>query len=317
MSEAVCYTWNMVEKMNKRKGIILAIVGAALWGTSGTAAEMLYQNPNINTFWLVGVRSWLAGLSLLAISFLTKGKKTLTIFQDKHDLLSGILYAIFGILGVQFTYFYTVKSSNAPTATVLVFLAPVLVIAYMALKSRQLPRRIDLISIAVAIIGTAILVTNGNFGQLAVSPRTLIWGFFSALTQAIAVVMPAKLFKKYSTMTILAWGLLLSGILFTPFIIFMPAQHVTFKEWTLVIYIVIAGTILAYTLYLSSVVYISAGLASMLEAFEPLVATILSVGLLGSDFGIMKMVGGSLIIFATFLQVIPSPRPGKLHRNRL
>ena len=146
---------------------------------------------------------------------------------------------------------------------------------------------------------------------------TLIWGFFSALTQAIAVVMPAKLFKKYSTMTILAWGLLLSGILFTPFIIFMPAQHVTFKEWTLVIYIVIAGTILAYTLYLSSVVYISAGLASMLEAFEPLVATILSVGLLGSDFGIMKMVGGSLIIFATFLQVIPSPRPGKLHRDRL
>lgn len=74
---------------------------------------------------------------------------------------------------------------------------------------------------------------------------------------------------------------------------------------------------LAYTLYLSSVVYISAGLASMLEAFEPLVATILSVGLLGSDFGIMKMVGGSLIIFATFLQVIPSPRPGKLHRDHL
>lgn len=29
----------------------------------------------------------------------------------------------------------------------------------------------------------------------------------------------------------------------------------------------------------------------MLEAFEPLVATILSVTLLGSDFGIMKMAG--------------------------
>lgn len=72
--------------MNKRKGIILAIIGAALWGTLGTAAEMLYQNPNINTFWLVGVRSWLAGLCLLVVSFLTKGEKTLAIFQDKHDL---------------------------------------------------------------------------------------------------------------------------------------------------------------------------------------------------------------------------------------
>jgi drug/metabolite transporter (DMT)-like permease len=53
----------------------------------------------------------------------------------------------------------------------------------------------------------------------------------------------------------------------------------------------------------------------MLEAFEPLVATILSVTLLGSDFGIMKMAGGVLIILATCLQVVPSPRRGKLQRN--
>ena len=41
---------------DKHLGILLAITGAALWGTSGTAAEMLYQSPNINTFWLVDVR---------------------------------------------------------------------------------------------------------------------------------------------------------------------------------------------------------------------------------------------------------------------
>ena len=30
---------------DKHLGILLAITGAALWGTSGTAAEMLYQSP--------------------------------------------------------------------------------------------------------------------------------------------------------------------------------------------------------------------------------------------------------------------------------
>ena len=127
--------------------------------------------------------------------------------------------------------------------------------------------------------------------------------------------MPAKLFKKYGTITILAWGMLLGGIILSPALAVMPATGVTVKEWSLVIYIVIAGTVFAYSLYLSSVMYISAGLVSMLEAFEPLVATILSVTLLGSDFGIMKMAGGVLIILATCLQVVPSPRRGKLQRK--
>ena len=300
---------------DKHLGILLAITGAALWGTSGTAAEMLYQSPNINTFWLVDVRSWLAGASLLLISLVHNGKGTFAIFKNPRDLLYAALFSMLGTTGAQFTYFYTVAAASAPTATVLVFLAPVLIICFMAAKTRQMPRRIDLIAVLLAVVGTVVLVTNGNFSHLAVTPKTLVWGFFSALTQALAIAMPAKLFKKYGTITILAWGMLLGGIILSPALAVMPATGVTVNEWSLVIYIVIAGTVFAYSLYLSSVMYISAGLASMLEAFEPLVATILSVTLLGSDFGSMKMAGGVLIILATWLQVVPSPRRGKLQRN--
>lgn len=297
---------------DKHLGILLAITGAALWGTSGTAAEMLYQNTNVNTFWIVDVRSWLAGESLLLISLVHKGKGTFAIFKNPRDLLYAALFTVLGITGQQFTYFYTVSVSNAPTATVLTFSSPLLIIFWQAVRTRQMPRRIDMIAIFLAVVGTVILVTNGNFSHLAVTPKTLVWGSFSAVTQALAIAMPAKLFKKYGTITILAWGMLLGGIILSPALVLMPATGVTVKEWSLVIYIVTAGTVFAYSLYLSSVMYISAGLASMLEAFEPLVATILSVTLLGSDFGIMKMAGGVLIILATCLQVVPSPRRGKL-----
>lgn len=300
---------------DKHLGILLAITGAALWGTSGTAAEMLYQNTNVNTFWIVDVRSWLAGESLLLISLVHKGKGTFAIFKNPRDLLYAALFTVLGITGQQFTYFYTVSVSNAPTATVLTFSSPLLIIFWQAVRTRQMPRRIDMIAIFLAVVGTVILVTNGNFSHLAVTPKTLVWGSFSAVTQALAIAMPAKLFKKYGTITILAWGMLLGGIILSPALAVMPATGVTVKEWSLVIYIVTAGTVFAYSLYLSSVMYISAGLASMLEAFEPLVATILSVTLLGSDFGIMKMAGGVLIILATCLQVVPSPRRGKLRRN--
>ena len=147
---------------------------------------MLYQSPNINTFWLVDVRSWLAGASLLLISLVHKGKGTFAIFKNPRDLLYAALFSMLGITGAQFTYFYTVAASNAPTATVLVFLAPVLIICFMAAKTRQMPRRIDLIAVLLAVVGTVVLVTNGNFSHLAVTPKTLVWGFFSALSHCHA-----------------------------------------------------------------------------------------------------------------------------------
>lgn len=181
-------------------------------GDLGDGGGNTLPKPKYHTFWLVDVRSWLAGAILLLISLVHKGKGTFAIFKNPRDLLYAALFSMLGITGAQFTYFYTVAASNAPTATVLVFLAPVLIICFMAAKTRQMPRRIDLIAVLLAVVGTVVLVTNGNFSHLAVTPKTLVWGFFSALTQALAIAMPAKLFKKYGTITILAWGMCWAGL---------------------------------------------------------------------------------------------------------
>ncbi|CCI87375.1 DMT family transporter [Lactobacillus gigeriorum] len=296
----------------KQRGVLLAVTGASLWGTSGTAAEFLFKTTGVDTFWLIGVRAWIAGIILTIFIYWRDGKKAFAIFKNKHDLLKGIIYATVGIMGSQFTYFMTVKHSNAPTGTILVFLAPVLIIAFVALKTRQIPRRIDLISVIVALFGTIIMVTGGNFTHLAITPKALFWGFLAATTQAISVVMPGDLFKKYGTLTIVSLSSIWGGIIFSPSFFMMPAIKATPLNWLTIVYIAVVGTVFAYTLYLSSVLYISAGLASILEAFEPLMATILSVGLLGSDFGQMKILGGILIIMATSLQVIPFQRSRKL-----
>ena len=297
---------------NKQKGVLLAVVGASLWGTSGTAAEFLFKTTGVDTFWLIGVRAWIAGIILTSFIYWKNGPQAFAILKNKRDFLSGILYATVGITGSQFTYFMTVKNSNAPTGTILVFLAPVLIIAFVAIKSRQITRRIDLISVLVALIGTVMMVRGGNFTHLAITPKALGWSFLAAATQAANVLMPGKLFKKYGTLTIISLSSLWGGILFLPSFFIAPAIRPTILNWAIIVYIAVVGTVFAYTLYLSSVLYISAGLASILEAFEPLMATILSVGLLGSDFGQMKIFGGILIILATALQVIPVQRTKKL-----
>ncbi|MGO2299592.1 EamA family transporter [Paucilactobacillus nenjiangensis] len=50
---------------NKRKGILLAIIGPIMWGISGNVAEYLFSVPNVTPQWLVTIRLFGSGILLL------------------------------------------------------------------------------------------------------------------------------------------------------------------------------------------------------------------------------------------------------------
>lgn len=197
------------------------------------------------------------------------------------------------------------------SGTVIQFLAPVFIIIYSSLRSKMWPRRIDAISIVVAVVGTFILATGGRFDQLALSPLACFWGLIAAFSEAINRLLPGKLFKKYGPIPVIGAAMLVAGIAFLPIYFTQPMPKLAPVDVWVIVYIIIGGTLLAYTIYLSSVQYIEPSTVGMLGAFEPLIATILSVSLLHADFGPMDMFGGFLIIVATFMQLMPSRNPIK------
>lgn len=293
--------------MNQRyRGITLAVVGACFWGASGTAVEFLFSNTNVDTSWLVGLRLIFSGILLMLYACYKYWDKVKAMFHDKKAVIMLILFAFLGMGSSQLSYFVAVKYSNAPTATVIQFLAPFFIIIYSSLRSKMLPRRIDLISIFVAVGGTFILATGGRFDQLALSPMACLWGLIAAISEAINTVMPGSLFKKYGTIPVVGAAMLMAGIAFLPIYFTQPMPKLTPVDISVIVYIIIGGTLLAYTMYLSSVQYIDPSTVGMLGAFEPLIATILSVTLLHADFGPMDMFGGFLIIVATFMQLVPT-----------
>lgn len=54
------------KRFNHFKGLSMVLLGAVLWGVSGTAAQVLFQHYGLNPGWLVTVRMSVAGLLLLA-----------------------------------------------------------------------------------------------------------------------------------------------------------------------------------------------------------------------------------------------------------
>ncbi len=76
----------------------------------------------------------------------------------------------------QLTFFGTVQRSNAGTATVRQYLAPVFIIVYISIRGRRMPRKLEILSIALAISGIFLISTHGNIYSLVMTPDALNWG---------------------------------------------------------------------------------------------------------------------------------------------
>ena len=64
--------------------------------------------------------------------------------------------------------------------------------------------------------------------------------------------------------------------------------------------VVILGTAVAFLLYMSSLKYISASLAGLLNAFETVLAALLSIVVFGTVFSIIEIIG-FLLVFVSIM----------------
>ena len=83
----------------------------------------------------------------------------------------------------------------------------------MAIKSKAIPRGLDIIAIFLSLIGVFLLVTNGNLGELSFSASALVWGLLSALGVCAYTLIPCPLIKEHSPLNVVAWALLIGGLI--------------------------------------------------------------------------------------------------------
>ncbi|WP_240035212.1 DMT family transporter [Neobacillus notoginsengisoli] len=279
------------------KGIALVLTGATLWGISGTVAQYLFQRQGFSPAWLVDIRLLLAGAILLILSGMKNPKRIMDIWKTKHDAGSLVLFSLLGMLAVQYTYFAAIDHSNAAAATVLQYLAPVMIATYLAIRSKKLPTSWQFTAILLALLGTLLLVTKGNIGTLSISGLAVFWGIASAVALAFYTLQPRSLLARWGAVTVTGWGMVVGGLSFS--FIHPPwlfQGHISFQSLMAVVFVVIFGTLIAFYCYLESLKYISASETSLLASVEPLSAAFVSVIWLGVPFGFEEWLGTFCII---------------------
>lgn len=277
-------------------GIILTLLGATLWGVSGTSVQFVGNFRNMNLEWLLTMRLITAGLLTVLYGWIRQGNAIFNVFRNWRDTLGLVIFGVFGMALCQYTYFRSIVIAGAGIATVLQYLAPSMIIIYLLMRYGKRPSTGEIISVILALVGTICLMGNNGFSFESFRSDVLFWGLLSAVGVAVYSVSPVRLLATYGTIPIVGFGMLLSGLVAAA-LFQQPHSYATWDVWTVVgcFNVVFLGTIVSFNAYLEGVKRIGAVPGSILSSIEPISAAFFGWALLGNQFNWVGILGLSLI----------------------
>ncbi len=296
----------MIERLGdmstRTKGLWMVVIAATMWGLSGTAAQWVFQQKHITTEWLVFVRMIASGFCLLAFASF-RGIPLFHIWRERNSRLLLVSFSLVGMLGVQYTYFLSIAYGNAAAATLLQYLAPIYIVLYFLIRERKHPSVSIWGALILATCGIFLLLTNGKLSALSISFPAFLWGIVSGVLLAFYTICSAKLLKKWDSLIIVGWAMVVGGVVMIPIVrsFLEPFFTLDFPTIVSILFIVICGTLLAFLLFIESIRYLSPTESSILSSVEPLSAIIASVLFLHVSFGFFQTLGSLLIIITVIL----------------
>ena len=278
-------------------GIILTLLGATLWGVSGTSVQFVGNFRNMNLEWLLTMRLITAGLLTVLYGWIRQGNTIFNVFRNWRDTLGLVIFGVFGMALCQYTYFRSIVIAGAGIATVLQYLAPSMIIIYLLVRYGKRPSTGEIISVILALVGTICLMGNNGFSFENFRSDVLFWGLLSAVGVAVYSVSPVRLLATYGTIPIVGFGMLLSGLVAAA-LFQQPHSYATWDVWTVVgcFNVVFLGTIVSFNAYLEGVKRIGAVSGSILSSIEPISAAFFGWALLGNQFNWVGILGMAMII---------------------
>jgi drug/metabolite transporter, DME family len=286
-------------RAESRRGLLLIVLAAVLWGTVGITTKTIYGLSDTNPLSIGFFRLAFSVPALLVACWHALGLRMFRVAPRDLGLmlLMGALMALY-----QVCYFAAIARVGVAIAVLVTLCtAPVMVALLSALLLRERLTGAVLLALACALAGTAMLVWIGP--DTSGARRETLTGVLLALGSAFGytalTLCSRTLAGRYHPLQPITFGfaagalLLLPFALATGFVISYPAGG-----WTLLLYLGLIPTALAYVLFLSGIRLITATVASIVTLIEPLTSTMLAWILFGEQLGPLGAFGAALLLGA-------------------
>ncbi|MCG3086473.1 DMT family transporter [Sporosarcina cyprini] len=280
--------------MSQRIAFIIVLLGAMLWGTTGTAQTFMPQT--VHPLAVGASRLAVGGFSLLIV-MVVMGKINFRTWPWKATLLAALAMAIF-----QYCFFTSIRLTGIAIGTVVAIgSAPMFsgIVEWLFLKRR--PTKVWLTATSLAIVGCVLLFSNKE--GVVVNPIGVSLSLCAGLLFAFYTLFNKSVLERADAVPSVAVIFSVSAVMLMPFLFLFETEGLlTASGISTVLYLGLATTSIAYILFSAGLRHIPSSSAVTLSLGEPLTAAILSVVVVGERLdiiswgGIVLLVGGILVL---------------------
>lgn len=286
-------------------GIVMAVVSALAFSSSGPLVKPLLEAGWSLSSALV-VRMGLAGLILAPA--LVRAVRRERSFLRRH-WRSLLAFGLIPVAGCQLLFFSAMQRMPVAVALLIQYLAPVLLVGFVWLRTRRAPSRLVVVGSVVAVAGL-VLVVDVSGARFDLLGTLLALG--AAVTVCVYFVMSERTGDDLPPLALAAGGLLVGALTMaligaTGTIGFAaPAVEVTFRGVEVpgilpILWVGAVGTTLGYALGVMAVPRIGSRLASFIGLSEVLFALAFAWMLLGETPAPIQFVGGVVLLAGVVL----------------
>lgn len=299
-------------------GLLLALLSAATFGTSGSLAAAL-----IAAGWTPGAA--VTGRVLLAALVLTP--PALLQLRGRGRLLrrSGrtlLVYGVAAVAGAQMCFFMAVEHLSVAVALLLEYSGTLLVVGWLWLRREQRPRLLTVCGAVVALAGLALVLEL--LGNAELDLVGVLWGLGAAFGLATYFVLSAENDEVLPPLVVAWGGLAVGGAalgaagLVGVLPIEAPRTDVTLLDTRLswlvpILALALVAAVVAYVAGIAGARLLGAKVASFVGLTEVLFAVVFAWVLLGQSLGAMQLLGGALVLAGVALvrvDELRTPAPG-------
>ncbi|MCG8347870.1 MAG: DMT family transporter [Chloroflexales bacterium] len=286
-------------RADARRGLLLIVIAATLWGTIGVSTKAVYGLADTNPLSIGFFRLAIATPALLLACWAALGRRMWRL--ERRDW--GLILMIGAAMALYQVCYFTAIAHVGVAIAVLVALctAPVMV---ALLSSAFLGERLRLpvfLALGCALSGTVLLVgvdpSDAIPAQTMISGVVLVLG--AGLCYATVTLCGRALAGRCHPLQPISIGfgigaaLLLTFALASGLVVSYPPLG-----WVLLLHLGLLPTALAYLLFLKGLRQTTATVASIVTLLEPLISTLLAWVIFGERLGPLGLMGAVLLLGA-------------------
>ena len=284
-------------------GALLCLFSAAAFGCMAIFGKLAYD-AGVDVGELLLVRFGLAAAVLAAVAFARGQVQRL----GRRAVVAGLLMGAVGYATQAGLYFLALERMDASLLSLLLYTYPALVTVAAIVIGREQATRLRLVALAVASLGTALVLLGAAQGALDPLATVMALGASVAYTayilcgdRVVAGVPPLALASLVTAGATVTFGIVLLATT-------GPSLDFGAEGWLWATAIALVSTVAAIIAFFAGLARVGPSSAAILSTLEPPVTIVLAALAFGEALSAVQLLGGALVLGTVVVLSWPAVR---------